>query len=117
MNDLRIIGIECGTKKSNKKEIYIHFKKCLKFVDYIIWIPYDALLAPFIDLINAKINELLFLPCSFKINNPKYFEIANYVYENKVGALLITMEDRYPYLESEMRMIRIIFNDLNPDNN
>lgn len=117
MIDLKIIGIECGSKKSNKKKIYAHFKKCLKFVDFIIWIPYDALIAPFIDLINTKINELLFLACSFKINDLKYFEIANYVYKDKIGALFITMEDRYPYLENETRMKKIIFNDLNPDNN
>lgn len=111
IKDIKIFGIECGTKKSSKKKNYIHFKECLKHVDFVIWIPYDAFLAPFIDLLNAKIKNLLFIPCSFEFKHEKFRELLNYASEEKIAALLITSKERYTFPEKIKMMKEYFFED------
>ena len=98
LNGEMIIGIECGNKKSNVFDNYKHFEKALKFVDLIIWLPYTIYRAPYSDLINSKIKEILFIQMSLDILDDDFLEVSNVYKENTMYALYITKEGRFPEL-------------------
>jgi hypothetical protein len=100
------IGVECGKKGSSCTKSHEHFEKALEFVDSIIWFPYDIYRAPFADLLNVKIGDMVYIPISTDIINDRYRFVENSVLEGKITHLFIIYTSRYPEVENIMRDIR-----------
>jgi len=98
INSLRI-GVECGNKKGNIESNAMHFKESLKFVDFIIWIPYRIFRAPYSDLIRSELDDVYFYPLALPLFENKFANVANSTEKTIICSLLISIRGRYPSFE------------------
>lgn len=103
LKNVKIIGVECGNKKSNIPDNYNHFRNALKFVDLIFWIPYSIYYAPYIDLIHSRIKDIVFIQMSFDISDKNFSEISNTAIKDKMYALFISKKGRFPKIEVDVK--------------
>ena len=95
----KTIGIEWGNKGDSWEKSHDHFKSALNFVDFIVWIPYNIYKAPYSDLINARVEDIDYLPGSANLMDQKYSDIQNSALENRIAFLVITKVGRFPETE------------------
>jgi hypothetical protein len=90
------VGVECGRKKSTRKENEKYFEQCLRYIDMVLWLPYSIYESSFADLMLAPNENIVTLPVNFDIHNEQYSHLANIAMDKEVVAgLMIADEERY----------------------
>lgn len=93
------IAVECGRTKSSIEKCYHHFSDALEFVDFIIWIPYDTFLAPFIDLFHSALNDLVFIPAYFESPGREFLQAQDSPMKDTIVALFMSKKGRFQQVD------------------